>query len=148
MRDHILAFDPAKIDLLSPVYFSNWATYVGAVQKLVSNSNNVTQSELLIFVQNFGDGQGGSVYRQQLNLIVRHYMCVYPGSHLDTLARHHEISGIQKQIKFESGNMTAKEEHQQTQKSFTSVSKSFRRKCKVRKAEARKNAAWSTAAAT
>ncbi|KJA16995.1 hypothetical protein HYPSUDRAFT_1045692 [Hypholoma sublateritium FD-334 SS-4] len=81
LRRHVIAFDPDKIENLISADFSY---YIICVQRL-----------------DFGDGPGGIIYQQQLNVIVRYASKKHPDS-LETLRRHHNISEILSQIEGQS----------------------------------------------
>lgn len=102
LRDCVLSFDPHQIDWTRG-YTSGYelAAYLSVIQQLVRMLKISPLIYLLAVVQDFGDGVGGSVYQQQLDVIVRYLSESYP-SYLKEVEESHPISDILAQTEIES----------------------------------------------
>ncbi|KJA14255.1 hypothetical protein HYPSUDRAFT_208848 [Hypholoma sublateritium FD-334 SS-4] len=100
LRLQVLAYDPAKIPKM---IISSHAEYLSCVQRL-----------------DFGDGPGGTVYRQQLNVIVRHVSKKQPFA-MRGIERDHKISDILDQIARESAKTETDMEAEQQELNATAA---------------------------
>lgn len=96
LQDCVLSFDPHNINW-ARCYTNGqkWAAYLSGIRNLVRMSKTSLSLDLSAVFQDFGDGVGGSIYQQQLNVIVR-YLSEDNSYHyyLDKIKETHEISDI------------------------------------------------------
>lgn len=116
LQEHVLSFNPEKIRNFIP--HNDLPAYLSCVQALVRllSSVNIVVLDLLTAIQDFGSGSGsgGTIYQQQLNIIVRYFLKKRPNQ-LDGLGKCHKISEILRQIENESTQIRADMEQEETQ---------------------------------